>query len=196
MYHFFKNNDNYDDDLNFNEKVNLDELYDRKREIEINRMNVYRKILRRIHNKIKNVSRQNCDTFFFYIIPEFIFGIPLYNVNTCISFIIEKLEENGFRVKYTHPNLLFISWDHYIPAYKREQIKKETGVTIDGFGNIKKVKDKDEKEPSILNFTKNKTDKDSNDKRIKDNEFKDVKKYKPTGIYNMDLLKKIQDKID
>ena len=64
MDHFFKNNDNYDDDLNFNEKVNLDELYDRKREIEINRMNVYRKILRRIHNKIKNVSRQNCDTFF------------------------------------------------------------------------------------------------------------------------------------
>ena len=67
MDHFFKNSDDNDDIMDFNEKISLDELYDRKREIEINRMNIYRKILRRIHNKIKTVSRQNCDTFFFFI---------------------------------------------------------------------------------------------------------------------------------
>tara|TARA_Y100000780_G_scaffold232441_1_gene263933 strand:- start:1703 stop:2284 length:582 start_codon:yes stop_codon:yes gene_type:complete len=193
MDHFFKNSDDNDDIMDFNEKISLDELYDRKREIEINRMNIYRKILRRIHNKIKTVSRQNCDTFFFYVIPEFIFGIPRYNVNTCTSFIIEKLEENGFIVKYTHPNLLFISWDHYIPAYKREQIKKETGVVVDGFGNI--IKKKKEEETPSLTFSNDKKNKNQ-EKSIKDSEFKDVKKYKPSGIYNMDLMQKIKDKLE
>lgn len=192
MDHFFKNDDDYDN--NFNEKISLDELYDRKREIEINRMNIYRKILGRIHNKIKLVARQKCETHFFYVVPEFIFGIPKYNVNTCISYIIEKLEDNGLQIKYTHPNLLFVSWGHYIPFYKREQIKKETGVSIDGFGNIVKKKDDDKSnltlpEPGGKNsISINKKSNNKND------EFKDVNKYKPSGIYNMDLLQKIKDK--
>lgn len=198
MDHFFKN----DDDINqqFNEKISLDELYDRKREIEINRMNIYRRILGRIHNKIKLISRQKCETHFFYLVPEFIFGIPKYNVNICISFIIEKLEENGFHVKYTHPNLLFISWGHYIPAYKREQIKKETGVSIDGFGNIIKKNDKnknitDLSDPKslLLNISKD-TDNSKNSKDKNNEQYKDINKYKPSGIYNMDLLQRIKDK--
>ena len=36
---------------------------------------------------------------------------------------LEKLRENGFCVKYTHPNLLFISWNHYINKKKRSIIK-------------------------------------------------------------------------
>lgn len=184
---------------NYEEKISLDELYDRQREIEINRLEIYRKILNRIHKKIKIVSRQNNETFFFYNVPEFIFGIPKYNVNTCISFLIDKLEENGFKTKYTHPNLLFISWAHYIPSYKREQIKKQTGVSIDGFGNI--IKKKNTSLESIKLPTDNPimkmSNKNSNNdtKKINTSEFKDVNNYKPTGIYNMDLLQKIKDKV-
>ena len=38
MNHFFSN---YDDNDDFNEKISLDELYDRKHEVEVNRMNIY-----------------------------------------------------------------------------------------------------------------------------------------------------------
>lgn len=198
MNHFFSANDSFESSQ-FNEKISLDELYDRKREVEIQRMNIYRTILNRVHTKIKIVSRQKCETQLFYVIPEFIFGVPKYNVNTCISFIIEKLEDNGFHVKYTHPNLLFISWGHYIPSYKREQIKKETGITIDGFGAvIQKNKEvthtqalKDTIEPNALLLqTNTKTNSSTGSKK----DFKDVQQYKPTGIYNLDLLKKIKDK--
>lgn len=193
MDNLFKPED-YEDDNNktYEEKISLDELYDRKREVEMNRMNVYRRILNRVHNKIKIVSRKKCETTLFYVIPEFVFGVPRYNVNTCISFIIEKLEENGFQVKYTHPNLLFISWGHYIPSYKREQIKKESGVSVDGFGNIIQKKNNSisiSKEKS--NLIPNKENKKSNNDR-----FKDITKYKPTGIYNSDLLQRIKDKTE
>lgn len=205
MDHFFSNDDHDDERVrNYEEKISLDELYDRKREVEVNRMNIYRKILNRVHNKIKVVSRQKCETQLFYVIPEFLFGVPKYNVNTCISFVIEKLEENGFNVKYTHPNLLFISWGHYIPAYKREQIKNETGVSIDGFGNIIQKKDKkqngnsielDPSDPKSLMMSlsnKNVDKKGGNTNNKKD--YKDINNYKPSGIYNLDLLQRIKDK--
>lgn len=204
MDHFFKN-DEYDDinSKNFNEKISLDELYDRTREVEINRMNIYRKILNRVHNKIKTISRQKCETQLFYVVPEFIFGVPKYNVNTCISYVVEKLEENGFLVKYTHPNLLFISWGHYIPSYKREQIKRETGVSVDGFGNIVKKKNENEKNEVKLNSNdpkslmmsltnKNENNKTGNTQTKKD--YKNVNTYKPSGIYNLALLERIKDK--
>ena len=46
----------------------------------------------------------------FYIIPKFIYGIPLYNLEECLNYIVSHLNKNGFMVNYTHPNLLLISW--------------------------------------------------------------------------------------
>lgn len=202
MDHFFSSSYNETEENEINEKISLDELYDRKREVEIYRLNVYRRILARVHTKIKMTARQKNDNgFMFYLVPEFIFGVPKYNINTCISYIIQKLEENGFIVKYTHPNLLFISWKHYIPSYKREQIKRETGKTIDGFGNIiDKSKTKSNK-INIFEITK-KTEKDdskiNHNKELdnkKENKFKDITSYKPSGIYSEDILKTIQNKV-
>ena len=61
---------------------------------------------------------------------------PKYNTQECITYVIEKIINNGFQIKYTHPNLLFISWKHYIPVFQRNLIKQKTGLNIDGFGNI------------------------------------------------------------
>ena len=95
----------------FSEKINMDELYQRKNEIEQNRTKTYQKILSRVHTKIKVTSRQKTtEQFCFFIIPEFIIGLPRYDSATCTAYIIDKLLENGFQTKYTHPNLLHISW--------------------------------------------------------------------------------------
>ena len=37
-------------------------------------------------------------------------------------------------VRYTHPNLLLISWLHYVPNYVRNEFKKKTGTAIDEYG--------------------------------------------------------------
>ena len=49
--------------------------------------------------------------------------------------MMEKLIAKGFEVKYTHPNLIFISWMHYVPSYVRNEFKKKTGIVIDEHGN-------------------------------------------------------------
>lgn len=179
-------------------KINLDELYDRKHEKEQLKISIFDKILDRIHNKIKFTSRQKQnEQFLFFVVPEFQLGLPKYDVGECIGYLINELEDNGFNVKYTHPNLLFISWQHYIPAYQREMIKKNTGVQIDGFGNIinknKKTENKENPNNSLFNLNNN-TQENNNKQNNKDN-FKSVDTYKPVGIYNQELLKKIQEKI-
>ena len=55
------------------------------------------------------------------------------------AYVIEKLRENGFIIRYTHPNLLFISWKHWVPSYVRnEDFKKKTGQQVDEYGNLVK----------------------------------------------------------
>ena len=97
---------------NFNTPmINIDELHDKEREKTTRKFEVYRKILEKCHNKIK-VTAQNASNngYCFYQVPKYIFGIPLYDTKSCIMFLVSALTQNGFDVKYTHPNLLFISW--------------------------------------------------------------------------------------
>ena len=179
----------------FNEKLNLDELYERTRETSQTKIKTYQKILARIHTRIKAISRQrNNNKFCMFVIPEFILGIPRYDIAECTNYVIEKLTDNGFQIKYTYPNLLFISWQHYIPKYQRSEIKKKTGVAIDGFGNVVTKNNKNNKDNSnpnsLLLMDKNVKIKDG---KKKPSNFKSTSSYKPTGnlIYNTNLLEKI-----
>lgn len=186
-----------DDEDDDNIKINLDELYERKKQTDLNTLAVYNKILKRIHTRIKTVSRQKIDEqFCWYLVPEMIIGIPRYDHGACTAYIIDKLTENGFIVRYTHPNLLFISWKHWMPSYVRNELKKKTGIVIDGYGNKKEegenqklIEDKDPNAILFGNTIKPVINKKAND-------YRDITTYKPTGnlIYNQELLKRIQDK--
>jgi len=113
----------------FNEKINLDDLYSTQKSIEDNKIKIYQKILQRCHKKIKTTSRsRNCEKFCFFLVPEFVLGIPRYNIETCITYIIDRLLDNGFHVRYTHPNLIFVSWLHYITYHTRLDIKKKNKI--------------------------------------------------------------------
>jgi hypothetical protein len=183
------------------EKINLDELYEKKQFYDLQTLNIYNKLLNRIHNKIKLISRQHIDNqHCWFVVPEVMIGIPKYDHGACIAYIIDKLNTNGFVVKYTHPNLLFISWKHWIPKYVRDEIKKKTGIIYDGYGNkiddstTEKQNNSYNQDPNMLILPKSilKTE-ENNDKNNKN--FKDINSYKPTGlIYNKDMFKRIEDK--
>lgn len=181
-------------------KLNMDELYIKKQQQDLNILNNYNKILTRIHNKIKYVSKQLInDQCCWYVMPEMMIGIPKYDYRDCTAYVIEKLRENGFIVRYTHPNLLFISWKHWVPTYVRNEIKKKTGQNIDEYGNIvsnnnnnnsNNIQDQYNNTNSYDNIIINKSENNSNSKN---KDYKDVKTYKPSGslIYNNNLLKKL-----
>ena len=190
------------DDDNLNDKINLDDLFEKKREISENKLQLYNKILNRIHERIKQTSRiqQGKEQFCWYLIPEMMIGISRYNVGECTDYILRKLRENNFVVRYTHPNLVFISWAHWIPGYVRQEYKKQTGSAIDGYGNLvnsnPQIENKSSTEPEnpddIL-FTKHKAGLDTSDNSAT-KEYNSTKNYKPVGIYNSDIMQKIQDK--
>ena len=188
-------------DDNFNEKLDLDELFKEKKQTYEHKIKIYQKILARVHKKIKTTSRmRNSDKFSFFLIPEFILGIPRYDMAECTSFIIEKLSDNGFMVKYTHPNLLFISWQHYLPKYQRVEIKKKTGVALDGYGNvvIKKNRQQDRESLNGLLLKNTPADKKSILKKKDDRNYTAISTYKPTGnlIYNTKMISSIENVTD
>ena len=93
--------------------INMEELIEDKQKVLNRKTKIYEEILKKCHHRIKNVSKQNpLMCYCLYIIPKFIYGIPLYNLQECVKYLFEKLTDNGFKVYYTHPNLLIISWIH------------------------------------------------------------------------------------
>ena len=181
------------------DKINLDDLYNRTRQTNDLRLLVYKKILNRTHQKIKYSSRQkNTEHYCFFVVPEFLVGTPRYDSAACIAYIMDKLSQNGFIIKYTHPNLLFISWQHYIPKYQRTDFKKKYGYNIDGFGNHveekKKLENKGTDPKDMNSLLLRKTNVPVTVNKKEDKNYTQVSQYKPTGnlIYNTALLKKIE----
>ncbi len=92
--------------------INIYSLYKKQHEKQKVRISVYEKVLQKCHKRIKyvaNIGKQ--ETYF--IVPEYMFGVPLYKQIACVCFLMIKLRKNGFDVKYTHPNFIYISWKHY-----------------------------------------------------------------------------------
>ena len=186
------------------EKINMDDLYEYKQQKDMEVLATFNKILSRIHTKVKNVSRQQGNPqFCWYIIPEMLIGVPTYDAPGCAAYLINKLRDNGFIIRYTHPNLLFISWKHWIPTYVRGEIKKQTGLAIDGYGN-KIIPKNSENTKSITH--KIKYDDVNPDTLLSTRAppppqnagpaYTPIENYTPSGkmIYNFNLLKNIEDR--
>jgi len=185
----------------FSEKLNIDELYEKKRQYDLGKLALFNKILNRIHVRIKTTSRQKIDEqFCWFIVPEIIIGVPKYDQAACIAYLMDKLKNNGFNIKYIHPNTLFISWLHWVPSYVREELKKKTGLAINEFGQ--KIVEADEDNNKLIFEPKNPNDFITNMKNSEQKnkppkkEYTSIKTYKPSGnlIYGDDLLNKIEDK--
>ena len=145
-------------------QINIDELYDTKKKNDLSKYNLFNKLLVKIHTRIKTASRQrNSDNFCSYVMPEVLVGYPNYNLSDCLVFIVESLENNGFLTRYIHPNLLFISWNHWVPKYVRDEYKKKTGIAIDSMG------EQINKDKSVVRFNDTKqTDFKTNSKFVYD----------------------------
>lgn len=109
--------------------LNLDELNSKINSKNKVKIEIYEKILKNCHNRIKHSAETNNTGFCFYTIPRYVYGIPLYNYTECTNYIIDMLSKNGFDLKYTHPNLLYISWAGKTnpKSYKINE-KKNTGI--------------------------------------------------------------------
>lgn len=190
---------------NFSEKINIDELYEKKQQYDVNKLALFNKILNRVHVRIRTTSKQKInDRCCWYVVPEIIIGVPKYDQAGCIAYIMDKLQTNGFNVKYIHPNTIFISWVHWVPSYVRTEFKKKTGVAIDEYGNkidegVGEKEDEEEydnPDTALLRRGGDKykeDDKPGKKKPANQQQYTSISKYKQSGnlIYTQDILDKI-----
>jgi len=187
---------------NFSEKLNIDDLYEKKRQYDLNKLALFNKILNRIHVRIKTISRQKMDEqFCWFVVPEVIIGVPKYDQGACVAYLMDILKENGFNVRYIHPNTLFISWMHWVPSYVRSELKKKTGIVVNEYGQkLEEISDDSDKislnnnDPNIFILNKDPESKG----KIQKKEYTPIKSYKPSGnlVYDDEMLNKIENKFN
>ena len=185
------------DNINeFSEKLNIDELYEKKRQHDLGKLEVFNKILNRIHVRIKTTSRQKLnEQFCWFVVPEVIIGVPKYDQGSCIAYLMDKLKENGFNIKYIHPNTFFISWIHWVPSYVRTEFKKKTGIVVNEYG-VRVEQDDDNGEQIKDLVLKPKETQPLGAIKQPKKDYTPIKSYKPIGnfVYDDELLSKIEDK--
>ena len=185
----------YVTDEETNGKINIDELYEKNHRRDLKQLSVFNKLLGRIHKRINNVGKtKSTDKHIWFTVPEYIFGEPVYEKAECIAYLVTKLEDNGFHVRYMHPNTLFVSWMHWVPSYVRNEIKKKTGNVVDQYGNLVKKGENDEDDninSKILN------DKSGGSAQKEQKQYTPIDQYKPVGnlVYKPEHFQKIEKKV-
>ena len=112
----------------------INDLHKNRQERINRRAYTYQEVLNKCYQRIKFINDTSYETYCYFIIPEVVFGLPLYDKNECIKFVFDKLSKNGFKLLYLHPNVFYISWE-YIPEKKKDddvikkiEMKKENKI--------------------------------------------------------------------
>lgn len=187
----------YVDDVDAVSKINIDDLYENRQKRDLKQVSIFNKLLNRIHKRITLTARnKKNEQHIWFVVPEYIFGEPVYNKTDCIAYLVAKLEINKFYIRYVHPNTLFISWASWVPSYVRTEYKKKTGIVVDEFGKI--IENKLDNDPvennnpdaKLLNIGQNPT---QNPKKS----YTPIGNYKPTGnlVYNPEMFEKLEKKV-
>lgn len=102
--------------------LNPTELYDKRRAKDASKLRAYNTILERIYHRIRSMSRlPQSQAYLLYPIPPFIFGLPKLDMEDCVVYLIYQLRHAQYQVRYTPPNMLYISWAHHETSYLTEQ---------------------------------------------------------------------------
>ena len=97
--------------------VKAENLIKEQKEREDKKKETFEKIFIIIEKKIVLASAANF-YYTWYLIPEFIVGLPLYSLIECKDYIEKKIKNNGFESEFFEPNILFIKW------FPKEEVKK------------------------------------------------------------------------
>jgi len=98
------------------------DLYDKRKSKDASRLRAYNKILEQIYNRIRVSSKlPNSQCYLLYTVPPFILGLPKIDIEDCVIYIIYQLRHAKYEVRYTPPNMLYISWLHHEKSYLVEQ---------------------------------------------------------------------------
>lgn len=103
-------------------KLEPRQLFEKRASRDNAKLRAYNEVLKQIHSRIYTTSQlPGNPNYLVYTVPPFILGLPALDLQDCIVYIVHQLRTSGFEVRFTYPNLLYISWKHYEQEYMRER---------------------------------------------------------------------------
>ncbi len=91
------------------------DLFDKRARRDHARLRAYNTLLTQIYNRIYTTSQLSGSTASItYTVPPFILGLPKLDMEDCIVYLVRQA---GFEVRFTWPNMLWISWAHHEKDY-------------------------------------------------------------------------------
>ena len=116
-------------------QLDINSLFETTNQKTLKRLETYDNILKQCHTRIKYYSKYEKTTCFFAI-PEFIIGVPLFDIIELRTYMINSLERNGFKLMYLHPNWLMIDWTDKKKSLLK--VKKNTDIAQSSIKKIQK----------------------------------------------------------
>ena len=122
--------------------INIKNLQNEVELREQRKYTTFDKVLESCYAKILSANQKSNDCCCLFTCPPVIFGVPLYNVTDCVKYVMEKLALKHFKLYFTHPNSIFISWKNEISDVKSTDTdkaadyykkRKEQGKLLDKF---------------------------------------------------------------
>jgi hypothetical protein len=102
--------------------LQVGDLYTKRQRRDAARLKAYNEILEQIYNRVRVTSQlPTHPAYLLYTIPPFIFGLPKIDLEDCVVYLVYQLRSAGFEVRYTYPNLIYISWKHHEKKYLLEE---------------------------------------------------------------------------
>jgi hypothetical protein len=102
--------------------LNPTDLYDKRKTKDAGRLRAYNKILEQIYNRIRTISKlPNSQCYLLYTVPPFILGLPKLDLEDCVVYLIYQLRHAGYEIRYSPPNMIYISWLHHEKSYLVEK---------------------------------------------------------------------------
>jgi len=97
-------------------------LFEKRASRDKAKLAAYNQILNQIHTRIYHTSQISGNQHFLtYTVPPFVLGLPSLDLEDCIVYLVHMLRQTGFVIRFTYPNLLYISWKHYEAEYNSQQ---------------------------------------------------------------------------
>ena len=94
------------------------DLYDRRVKRDHARLRSYNTLLEQIYHRVYATSQLSGNTSsVLYTVPPFVLGLPKLDMEDCIVYLVWQLRQTGFEIRFTWPNLLYISWRHHEGDY-------------------------------------------------------------------------------
>ena len=103
--------------------LNANDLFEKNKKSNEKVFNTFKEILKKCNTLIK-FANQKKESDIIFDVPKILLGYPSYDYDECLCYLILKLRNNNFFVKYIFPTQLYISWNDKVQLEKLKKEKK------------------------------------------------------------------------